>query len=106
MTRSHSLAAAACAALLATPAAAATFDITGANVPQSGSFAPADGDVFSIDAGDFGVTAPLSFQNDVFGNPALSNVGADNPNAIASDVNVVVIQNRDNDDADGQFPSN
>ncbi|MEM1360461.1 MAG: VPLPA-CTERM sorting domain-containing protein [Pseudomonadota bacterium] len=71
-----------------------------------GGFTSGDGgDVFDIDAGFFGVTAPLVFQNDTFGDAGQSNVGADDPKAIGSDVNVVVIQNRDNNDPDG-FPSN
>lgn len=87
------------------PAYAATIEI----VPgaQSGDFTPgAGGDVFSIDAGAFGVTDPLAFQSGVFGNPGLSNVGADDPTTIGSDVNVVVIQNHDNNDANSLAPAN
>ena len=92
------------ATVAALPAAAATFDIPPAG--QFGDFAPgAGGDVFAIDAGAFGVTTPLSFQSGVFGNPGQANVGEDDPTTIASDVNFVVIQNRDNNDPDA-FPSN
>lgn len=86
------------------PALAGTVDIP----PEGlfGEFTPGEGgDVFNIDAGSFGVTAPLVFQSGVFGDPGLSNVGADDPNAIDPNANVIVIQNRDNDDADGP-PSN
>ncbi|MEM8776401.1 MAG: VPLPA-CTERM sorting domain-containing protein [Pseudomonadota bacterium] len=95
----------------ANAAHAASINIDGTSGPQFGDFAPgAGGDVFSIEASAFGVTAPLSFQSGVFGNIGISaeNLAgsADDPNAIASDVNVVVIQNRDNDDFDGNPPAN
>lgn len=94
------------AALAGTSALAATFDIDSGTAGQFGNFDPGEGgDVFAIDAGSFGVVASLSFQSGVFGNPGQANVGADDPTTIGSDVNVVVIQNRDNNDPDG-FPSN
>lgn len=104
MTRISRLA----ALLAATTAAPAVASVT-IDIPPAGQFgdftAGAGGDVFAIDAASFGVTDPLSFQSGVFGNPGQANVGADDPDAIGSDVNVVVIQNRDNNDPDG-FPSN
>jgi len=103
-TRAALLAAMAAAAATPTVAAPVTFDI-----PPTGQFgdfvAGAGGDLFAIDAASFGVTDPLSFQSGVFGNPGQADVGEDDPAAIGSDVNVVVIQNRDNNDPDG-FPSN
>jgi len=106
MTRSYSFAAAATAVLLAAPCGAASLNIDSGNAGPFGDFVPGEGgDVFAIDAGSFGVTAPLSFQSGVFGNPGQANVGADDPTTIGSDVNVVVIQNRDNNDPDG-LPSN
>ena len=90
---------------------AANINIDGSSGSQFGDFTPGSGgDVFAINASDFGVTAPLKFQSGVFGNVGLSAANlagsADDPNAIASDVNLIVIQNRDNDDFDGAFPSN
>jgi hypothetical protein len=85
-------------------ASAATFSIPPAG--QFGTFqAGAGGDILAIDAGTFGVTAPLHFQSGVFGNAGQANVGADDPTAIGSSVNVVVIQNFDNNDTNG-FPAN
>jgi hypothetical protein len=96
-------------AMVTSAASAATFPIKGGQGPQFGKFDPA-GDTFSIKSADFGVTAPLSFQSGVFGDPGLSAANlahpVDDPYAIASDVNVIVIQNRDNDDIDGSFPAN
>jgi hypothetical protein len=90
--------------LIATPALSAT--INNATGPQFGDFTPGKGgDVFSIDAGSFGVTDPLSFQSGFFGNPGISDIGADDPDAIASDVNVVVIQNFDNNDLNSLAPA-
>jgi len=102
MTKVLKLAAA--AAVASGPAFAASVGIPPAG--QFGDFTPGEGgDVFALDAGSFGVTDPLSFQSGVFGDPGQANVGADDPTTIGSDVNVVVIQNRDNNDPDG-FPSN
>jgi len=87
---------------------ASTIAIDGSGDPSFGSFDPGN-DVFSIDAGFFGVTAPLKFQNGIFGNPALDSARIDgepdDSGAIDADVNVVVIQNFDNDDANGVPPS-
>lgn len=90
---------------MAIPAFAASVSIPPA--AQFGDFTPGTGgDVFSIDAGAFGVTDPLAFQSGVFGNAGQSDVGADDPSTIDSNVNVVVIQNFDNNDTDGTVPAN
>lgn len=98
------------ALLFAAPASAVSIDINTGSVPGSGGFVPGvGGDVFSIDAADFGVTDPLVFQSGIFGNPALSRENlaqsGDDPTAIGTDANVIVIQNFDNNEFDGQVPS-
>lgn len=92
-------------------AQASKIDIENGGGRIFGDFQPGSaGDVFSINAGSFGVTTPLSFQSGVFGNPGISGDQLVNPiddeQLIGSDVNVVIVQNRDNDDLDGEFPSN
>lgn len=90
----------------ATTAPAFAASINSESAPQFGDFVPGTGgDLFSIDAGSFGVTGPVSFQSGIFGNPGISNIGADDPSAIGSDVNVVVIQNHDNNDLNSLVPA-
>lgn len=97
------------ALLCASAATAGTVSIVDGDGPAFGAFDPLQ-DSFALDAGSFGVTAPLAFASGVFGNPGLSAANlsgsADDPTRIASDANVVVIQNYDNDDVDGTRPAN
>jgi len=92
---------------VAAPGAALAASVAIPPTGQFGDFTPGPGgDVFALDAANFGVTDPLSFQSGVFGNPGLSDVGADDGATIDPGVNVIVIQNHDNNDADSIPPAN
>ena len=62
-------------------------------------------DRWLLDLDDFPVSGPLTFANDVGGNPGLVNTALDDINTFASNDNIIVLQNFDNNDTDG-FPAN
>ncbi len=62
-------------------------------------------DVFLLDTNDFAINGALNFASDVGGDPGLLGTESDDENTFASDVNLIVLQNFDNNDVDG-FPAN
>ncbi|MDJ0869479.1 MAG: hypothetical protein QNK03_25470, partial [Myxococcota bacterium] len=99
-------AAALAALLLASTAQALSFDINAATA-SANNRQPFDvaNDVWRLDVGDFPVAGPLVVANDVGGDPGLLGTAADSVYTFASDANVIVLQNFDDNDTDG-FPAN
>ncbi len=94
------------AVALPTAAPAATFLVSADTVDPAvrQGFDPSQ-DQYLLDLEDFPVLGPLSFFNGSAGNPGIAGI-EDDPMTIASDVNVVVLQNFDNNDTDDNDPSN
>ncbi|MEM1346109.1 MAG: VPLPA-CTERM sorting domain-containing protein [Pseudomonadota bacterium] len=62
-------------------------------------------DVYRLDLRDFPVNGPLSLFQGAAGDPGIAS-WSDNPNTIGTLDNIIILQNFDNNDVDGNFPAN
>ncbi|MDJ0851756.1 MAG: PEP-CTERM sorting domain-containing protein [Myxococcota bacterium] len=92
--------------LLASSAEAVSFDINAATAsPNNRQVFDVDDDLWRLDVNDFPVDGPLVVANGVGGDPGLLGAAADDVHTFASDANVIILQNFDNNDTNG-FPAN
>lgn len=106
MSRIAMLSAVVLVPVVAGPAAADVFSINSATASASNrqSF-DVFNDVWALDVNDFAVSGPLVFANAAGGDPGVLGTGLDDAATFASDSNVIVLQNFDNNDPGG-FPAN
>ncbi|MGF1551837.1 MAG: VPLPA-CTERM sorting domain-containing protein [Paracoccaceae bacterium] len=91
----------------AAPAGAASFliDATTASPANRQGFDPSR-DRYLLDLRDFPVEGPLAFFSGAAGEPGIAGTAADDPTAIASSVNLIVLQNFDDNDDGVTAPAN
>jgi hypothetical protein len=90
----------------ASTALATVFPITSATASATNRQAfNAFSDVWEINVNNFPVNGPLVFASAVGGDAGLLGTSADNASTFASNANVIVLQNFDNNDTNG-FPAN